>query len=79
MCKVGLLVVFGGHIRGSALPGLRQASPTQSLYLEHACTQCVPDVISLKSCILKSLFGPLKQTKNHQIWTNRRRGIIYVS
>ena len=48
MCKVGSLVVFGGHIRGSALPGLRQALPTQCLYLEDACTQRAPDVIGQK-------------------------------
>ena len=30
MCKVGSMVMFVGHIRGPALPGLRQASPKSS-------------------------------------------------
>ena len=60
------------------------ASPTRSapsltqiqcLHLEHACTQRAPDVIGPYRCIMRSSFRPFKQTKNYQIWTNRRYGI----
>ena len=38
--------IVGATVRTlTALPGLRQALPVQSLYLKHAYTQRAPDVI----------------------------------
>ena len=79
MYKAGSMVIFGGHAWGPALPalpGLRQASPTQCLHLEHACTRCAPDVIGQNSCILKSPFSASNASSLHIKRTNRRWGII---